>query len=416
MLWYGITHLPRIEYRAVPDRYSVRQLDLHAIDPALTAAPEHSRSGSDFYPDADTRSALGVPPELREAMSSFLQNADGRQTLIQPDIQSHLALDDKFPLPTFLIWTPQRALERTIVPPPPSPEAAANAKPSLELPNDEIRLADTAIVSDKLARSTIAPPAATTSPLQLSWAKPVEMAPVTTSEPEERPSPAAVLSLFDMRMKMGLVSLPPVNEVASAAAPHPIVATPKDAGTASGTTRTKQTGPDAGKAPGENDPAEDAGLTTEHIVLPKNGRFGVVVVGDAVGQDYPEALAIWSSRVAYTAYLHVGLTRNWILQYSVLHSDEASVSGSLARLEAPWPYDIVRPNLISRNLNTDALMIHGVLTTGGRFESLAIAFPTRFRYASFVLQCLRQWQFRPARRNGQATAVEVLLIIPDELD
>jgi hypothetical protein len=29
-----------------------------------------------------------------------------------------------------------------------------------------------------------------------------------------------------------------------------------------------------------------------------------------------------------------------------------------------------------------------------------------------VLRALRQWQFRPARQNGQPTAVEVLLIIP----
>jgi hypothetical protein len=154
----------------------------------------------------------------------------------------------------------------------------------------------------------------------------------------------------------------------------------------------------------------------EHIVLPKTGRFGVVVVGSALGEEYPEALQIWGDRVAYTAYLHVGLSKNWILQYSVLRSAEAANAGTIGRLEAPWPYDIARPNLTSRDLNTDALMVHGILTSAGRFESLAIAFPTRFRYTSFVLHALRQWLFRPARQNGQATAVEVLLIIPDELE
>ena len=38
-----------------------------------------------------------------------------------------------------------------------------------------------------------------------------------------------------------------------------------------------------------------------------------------------------------TAYLHVGLDKNWILQYSVTRSADAAVSGTLARLEAPWP-------------------------------------------------------------------------------
>jgi hypothetical protein len=160
---------------------------------------------------------------------------------------------------------------------------------------------------------------------------------------------------------------------------------------------------------------DDSRLTTEHLVLPKSGRFGVVVVGNTVGEDYPESIGVWGNRVAYTAYLHVGLSKNWILQYSVLRSAEAADAGAVTRLEAPWPYDILRPNLTSPDLNTDALMIHGILTSAGRFESLAIAYPSRFRYASFVLRALRQWQVRPARRNGQATAVEVLLIIPDEL-
>ena len=118
--------------------------------------------------------------------------------------------------------------------------------------------------------------------------------------------------------------------------------------------------------------------------------------------------------MAYTAYLHVGLTKNWILQYALMRSSDAAPVDVVGRLEAPWPYDIVRPNLMSRDLNADALLIHGFLNQAGRLESLAIAFPSGFRYASFVLHALRQWQFRPALQNGHATAVEVLLIIPDE--
>jgi hypothetical protein len=71
---------------------------------------------------------------------------------------------------------------------------------------------------------------------------------------------------------------------------------------------------------------------------------------------------------------------------------------------------------VSRDLNADALMVHGILSQTGRFESLAIAFPAQYARASFVLHALQQWQFRPARQNGKATAVEVVLIIPDELE
>ena len=151
-------------------------------------------------------------------------------------------------------------------------------------------------------------------------------------------------------------------------------------------------------------------------MLPRDGKFTVVVVGSTLAEQYPETLEIWANRVAYTAYLHVGLKKNWILQYATTRAVETANQGRLARLEAPWPYDLARPNLLSQDLNSDASMVHGVLNQAGRLESLAIAFPSGFRYASFVLHALRQWQFRPARQNGQATAVEVLLIIPDNLE
>ena len=157
-------------------------------------------------------------------------------------------------------------------------------------------------------------------------------------------------------------------------------------------------------------------ISTEHIALPRDGKFSVVAVGTSLEEQYPETAEVWANRVAYTAYLHVGLRKNWILQYSATRAAETATAGRVARLDAPWPYDILRPNLLSRDLNADALMVHGFLNQAGRFESLAIAFPSGFRYASFVLYALRQWQFRPAQQNGRATAVEVLLIIPEDLD
>jgi hypothetical protein len=112
----------------------------------------------------------------------------------------------------------------------------------------------------------------------------------------------------------------------------------------------------------------------------------------------------------------MGLKKSWILQYSGTRAAEVADAGQAQRMNAPWPYDILRPNLSSRDMHAQPLMVHGILNQAGRLESLAIAFPSSFRYASFVLRTLSQWQFRPAQLNGQATAVEVLLIIPDELD
>ena len=60
--------------------------------------------------------------------------------------------------------------------------------------------------------------------------------------------------------------------------------------------------------------------------------------------------------------------------------------------------------------------IRAFLNEAGQLESLVVAFPQQYAQAAFVLQALEKWQFRPARQQGRPTAVEVLLIIPDELD
>jgi hypothetical protein len=153
--------------------------------------------------------------------------------------------------------------------------------------------------------------------------------------------------------------------------------------------------------------------TESRITLPKDGQFGAVVVGASLEDQFPDMVKVWSGRLAYTVYLHVGLAKSWILQYSLPRSAEAAAAGNIAHLEAPWPYNIVRPNLAPGSIGADALMIHGYVNQTGHFEMLDVVFPPDFTQAQFVLKALDHWQFRPAAENGQATKVEVLLIIPD---
>ena len=91
---------------------------------------------------------------------------------------------------------------------------------------------------------------------------------------------------------------------------------------------------------------------------------------------------------------------------------DAAAAGEVAALDAPWPYNIVRPNIPAGSV--DAIMVHGFVNQAGRFEALSIAFPSGFAQAPFVLGSLAQWQFRPAAQNGQPVRVEVLLIIPED--
>jgi hypothetical protein len=420
MLYFGVTHFVRIDDRSLLERYSVRRLDLHGIDPPELEAPLSSITTNDFYPDAESRASLGLPPELSKAMRSFIGSATGPQTLVQSEFYSqHLTFAEQFHLPNLAVWAPELAPGRIVVSLP-SPATDTNVKPWPELPTEGLWLTNVSLASTRLPPRSDTLFAETTWLARLRSEQAVEMAPATTSDSDRQPTFSAVPSLSDKRMQDWAVRPAPVNEVAPAvtfrqagrplhtsAFAAPANNRPALGGKAASRADTAQT---------DDEALDDSRLTTEHLVLPKNGRFGVVVVGNTVGEDYPESNEFWGNRVAYSAYLHVGLSKNWILQYSVLRSAEAADAGALARLESPWPYDILRPNLTSLDVSTGALMIHGILTSAGRFESLATAFPNRFRYANFVLHALRQWQFRPARRNGQAIAVEVLLIIPVELE
>ncbi len=450
MLSYGLLNHPIIRDEIITERYTVRHLELHV------PTPDDSRSGagSDVKPEqlqASTIPSVDNPADVQRPNAPLIApGPGGHQTLVQPEFHSHLALSEETPVPTIVMWTPELASSQKIVAAIPDTATATDAKPSLDAPNEELSLADIAISATDQSPSSLAMPPGTTSPIAVHAPELVQLAPATISISDEQPTPTAVVSLSDIRMPDGEVILPPVNETKSSSSgpqgqeqaksttgPIALTAPGKDrsqgstdsSAAASRSVNSKgksnlavplpeksdksrtATAPETETVTATNDQAD-----TYHITLPKDGRFGVVVVGTSLAEKYPETLQVWNDRVAYTAYLHVGLTKNWILQYSLARSKEVSTSGTVARLEAPWPYDIMRPNLVSRDLNADALMIHGLVNQAGRFEALAIAFPVQYVRAAFVLRALQQWHFRPARQNGKAVAVEVLLIIPDELD
>lgn len=410
VIYYGVTHLPQINERTLLEHYSMRQIDLHKLDPNFPNMPQlHETESKIPYPGTDVIRELNCrpSPKLTEEMRSFLGSAAEGQTLIQPEIQSEPSFARQIPLPNMTIWAPKLEAHEKIVPPLPNPPTPLNAKPSIAAPNQEMRPAEVAVASTDLLPRREAMPAGTTSPLMEASAKPARIS-ISSLASLEEATPAAVLSIAEFRMPDSTVLLPPLNDVAASNAARP-AGSERDGTLSHGGSATERTEVDDLAVDGRR-------LSSEHIVLPKNGRFNVVVVGSSLQEDYPETVNIWANRVAYTAYLHVGLKKSWILQYSATRTAEVADGGRVERLEAPWPYDILRPNLLSRDLHAEALMVHGVLNRRGRLESLAIAFPSSFRYTNFVLRALEQWQFRPALENGQATPVEVLLIIPEEMD
>ncbi len=405
MVSWALLHNPAIIQDPLSRNYKVRHLQFQVPE---TAA---SRAAEALYPNRNKTAQAAPHPKSAPALR-LPEGGEGKQILVQPELKAHVATADAVPVPNVLVWTPQLKPADTIVPPTPEQLPTVDVQTSLNIPNEELQLADLPQTAADRTPAITTPPAGSSSPIAVKGPSDVKMAPATASAPTADPTPAAVLSVSDLKMNDGTVALPPVNETRGDSKKEGAAAQRDSAQNGIGDPAGAKSA--VGDAAGADQLA--ASETAERIELPKDGKFNVVVIGSSLSDQYPETLEVWSDRVAYTAYLHVGTPKAGILQYAQLREAEAAGAGSVAHLDAPWPYDIFRPNLLARDLNADALMVHGVLNEAGRLVNLAIAYPAGYVHSSYVLHELQQWQFRPAQQRGKPTAVEVLLIIPEEND
>ena len=443
VVWFSLVYKPPVA-RVAEEHYTVRQLDLRTPSEQKAQAAAHisypNLHPGKSAPAGQAQQSASLPRPMTKAPL-------GPQTLIQADLPNPITLPQHIPVPQVVLWSPTKITAKNIVPPLPEKPTAADVPPVLDRPNQELNLADVNIASSNQPspNSHVAP--STTSPVTIHLPQQVELPPASASQQSAPPTPAAILSLSDIRLKDGTAALPPVNESQASNAPDALAPgqaqnPSAEAGKGAPSAKPGENGasknagapashpspsPAAGKpqsaslapspAPGSEIAADQLGrLTTTPIALPKDGHFGAVIVGDALEQQFPEMAGAWSGRIAYTAYLHVGQSKSWIMQYSLPSNAEAAAGGTISRLEAPWPYNIVRPNLAPGSIDADALLVRGFVNQSGRFEDLGIVFPQPFSSAQFVLTALQQWQFRPATQDGQPVRVEVLLIIPETLE
>lgn len=427
---WALLHMPVVREAPLNTRYAVRELKLH-----MPEHPEVARlypqSPQAAAPKNDANAPVDKPAPAEAEPKTEAQTAPpapalpqgggaGKQVLLQPKLHIHQELADKVPVPMAIIWMPELNQTKIIVPAKPSPPTVSMVQPSLAEPNEELEMSDLSVTAADLQPKIPAPPAGTTSPIAQNGPDAVKMAPTTQSNTTDSPTPTAVLSVSDIRMPDGIAVLPPDNETQTGPGRNGAGVPASGGGGASrqpgpGGNGSKGASGAASASSGTASQAADS-ETVERIQLPPTGKFGVVVVGNSQTAQYPEAADIWSDRVAYTVYLHVGLPKTWILQYGLLRATQANGTGSVAHLDAPWPYDIFRPNLLAADVNADAVMVHGILNASGKLEQLAVAFPEGYPHASFVVNALSRWQFRPASQDGKPTPVEILLIIPEEDD
>lgn len=459
-IFFGLKNTPRITTQRSTQRFTVRILNMPPTQPPRQAEAAGSHAAQTARTTPAKMWAGGPPASMPSVAAQLAQLVPKSQILIQPDAPPDILLKDPTPVPTILRWSPPDTPTKTIVAATLQKPIIAKLRASLEPPNRELTPADFKISSTQFTAKTPVLPPSTTSPVVVRAASPAMHIPETSSRQAEEPAPARIMSLSDLQMKGGPITVPLASApgrptVSETLATGPSVNT---VGTGQGDPASKQTGSGSsqnagtadgkdaaanvapgqgatahagagqgtssqngtGSTPGQQDGSGlDLGMANASVTrvhLPKDGQFGIVVVGSSLADRYPETVGLWSSRLVYSVYLHLGSGKAWILQYSLPPAAQAAASGNASRLEAPWPFDIVKPQLDPADFTSDALMIHGFVNLAGRFERLGVVFPAEFPEAKFVLSALQQWQFRPARQNGQLSAVEVLLIIPEETE
>ena len=438
----GFLSIPQFRPLRKGDAFMMREVELNRPD-----LPDQRSSKNDqYYPDAKSKAADASNAMKEQAAPASQHQFEAlpvaRHTLIQPDVPLNKLVMKDAPMPAVLLWSTPVAKVKVLAPPIQHPSNTALIRPSITRPTDQIEPSDIAMTATPFTTMAPMPPPSASSPVKVQGPSPTPRVPETSSLASTLPASAAVLSVSDTKVTNGVIALAPLNQTAAGTKDGGMVdghtgnspvngqgnADSKGRDTTGSEARASN-GKGAGSKPGEQASAQGGtpsaaagasgagqGAGGAHIALPPNGQYNVVVVGSSLKEQYPEIQDVWGGRLVYTVYLHVGLSRSWILQYTLPAEAEATHSGSSNRLEAPWPYSIVRPAVIPAEVNADSLMIHGYVDQGGKFESLGFAFSPGSFDLTYVLKALQQWQFRPAKLNGQVARVEVLVIVPLEQD
>ncbi|MGC2163717.1 MAG: hypothetical protein WA634_17550 [Silvibacterium sp.] len=444
LLLLSVRHV-RVVERLPNRKYTVRLLDVHVTQASVHWFPQKNavRNGPRAARHAVSAGGkLGTARISRVARISrnFESQKPAPQTMIQPEVPPDQRVLPNIPIPQAVVWTPGKITQRKITTPAPQPTGAIQVKPSLAMPSHELNPAEISLSSTPFATLAPMPAPGTTSPVDVSAQQPAKQIPVTASKDTAEISPARVISLSDMKLESGTAALPVVNEVASSdASGSPSLGEAASVSqTGNDKTDSRQNGTGAGQGAGnagENadgvavqdgsnaGSASDEGFTVydgsggnlssgstaaEHITLPKNGQYGMVVVGASPQESYPETADLWTGRMVYTVYLQSDTAQNWILQYSRPRSSE-NKPGDGSRPDPPWAYDMMRPNLSAYK---DVVLVHGFVNADGRFERLSVSYPPDFIETDLLLRALKKWEFRPAMNEGQPLTVEILLIIP----
>jgi hypothetical protein len=151
---------------------------------------------------------------------------------------------------------------------------------------------------------------------------------------------------------------------------------------------------------------------------PADGYFDVIVLGTALAPGLPSAESLLAGRPIHTAYLNVGLRKEWILQYCVQAAGQETADSSSGVISlAPEPSlkaPFVRRAFLPESSVLDSprhIAFAGVIAAAGHVQSLR-AVGENSGIHQTLLAFLSKWLFRPAREDEKPIPIEFVLVIP----
>src|SRR5258707_5449100 len=252
--------------RSLAQRYAVRIMELRKQEPKIHPPVQKAELRPDQLPDTHPIAPGGSPATAAAPRIplNFISQKQAVQTLVQPDAPTDPTIPQA-PLPQVFVWTSRDITVKRIVQPTPQTTAAIDVRPSLDPPNQEVRVADIKISSTAYDTKAPLPPPSKTSPINVPATQQTQQMPETASKDAGKATPAGVISASNIQLQEGTATLPMINEVAPAPFPGSLTAGQSKSlsQTGQGKTDGKQNGAGAGQAAGNQtgNAASGAGST-----------------------------------------------------------------------------------------------------------------------------------------------------------
>lgn len=411
-------------------------------------------------PRLQTAPPPAAPPAPRPAAAPKARPRTGPY-LLRPAPQ---IVDRRLPrdLPTMAAWTgalpppPEPIVPGTPNPVPAAPPPAV--KPSLEPPVANAPPGEIAIRRPRPARTLLTLPPSSPSAVTLMRSEEagalaalpgatqagVPVAVVSVSSTPSLPGapvrvPEAQSLARPAEKQDDTPSSPPVLESAPARNATPAAVTPTGNGVSNGGDSLARAGsatvpgPAAPAPPSPDAPIGESSRTftlpagagvirvadlpdgSRRLTYPNDGKFDIVVMGAGSPAGVPAPETILRGRPIYTAYLQVGASRDWILQFCLEGAAPKRTGmvlslGEPARLEPPYVQLAQVPATRPSDAKGYSVYHFRITAEGSVRDPRAVSIQPG--ESPTLLAMLAMWRFRPASRSGENLALEALLLVP----